>query len=105
MLMLRTLRVGIVAVVVLVALLTFETASATAQVRVSCGVAQARVSALEARLAKVQQHIDTRNAKIADAGHDDLNQVGKWEAGLTRARLHHDRITARLAALTKRCQS
>jgi septal ring factor EnvC (AmiA/AmiB activator) len=104
MLLLRTLRVGIVTIAVLAAMLTFETASATAQVEASCTAAQARASALEAKLARVQQHIDARNAKIADAG-DDLNKVNDWESGLTHARRHHDRISARIAALTKRCQS
>ena len=102
--MLKTLRAGVVTLAVLAAMLTFETASVTAQVQVSCTAAQARVSALEARLAKVQQHIDTRNAKIADGG-DDLNKVNRLEANLAHARRHHDRVSARLAALTKRCQS
>jgi peptidoglycan hydrolase CwlO-like protein len=100
----KTLRVGIVTMAVLATMLTFETASATAQVQTSCTATQAHLSVLEARLAKLQQHIDARNAKIADAGHD-LNKVNNWEAGLTHARQHHDRISERIAALTQRCQS
>ena len=100
MLMVKTLRVGMVTVALLAALLTVETASAAALV--SCGAQGARVSVLEAKLAKLQQQIDARNAKIADAG-NDLDQVAGWEAALTHARQHRARISTRLAAVTKSC--
>lgn len=105
MLMLKSLRVAVATVGVLGAMLTFDTVSATAQVQVTCPAAvQAHATALEARLARLQQTIDARNAKIADGG-NDLSKVSHWEAGLTRARRHHDRINARLEAITQACQN
>jgi hypothetical protein len=79
-------------------------APASAGVHTSCATAQTREVALQARLAKVQQHINASNAKLTAAG-TDQTRIAKLQARVTREQVHHDRIAARLAALTQRCQS
>ena len=79
-------------------------APASARVHASCVTAQRRELALQTHLATVQQHITARTAKLADAG-TDQTLIARLQARLDREQHRHDRLAARLAALTRRCPS
>jgi hypothetical protein len=100
----QKMRAAVMTVAVLGGVLALQAAPAAAQVHQSCATAEARVTIMQTHLTRVQQRIDSRNAKIADAGTDQA-LVDKLEARLTRAQRHHDRIAARIAKITKHCGS
>lgn len=100
----RPIRALVVTIAVLGGVVALGVPTATAGVPPTCATAQSHLASLQARLATMQQRIDARNAKLADAG-DDPARIAEFEARVTRARHHYDRLEFRLTAITERCPS
>ena len=76
----------------------------TATAAAKCSKAGAAEAKIQARLATIQQHLTTLDAKITqatDAHHDRV--VAKLTAHRTTVQARSDALTARLAAIQSRC--
>ena len=76
----------------------------TATAAAKCSKAGAAEAKIQARLATIQQHLTTLDAKITqatDAHHDKV--VARFTARRTTVQARADALTARLAAIQSRC--